>query len=208
MNIQSYLEVCKNNVDEHNVEALLRRRRDRFLSYCETEKHRGGLDPDLLLTSPQGQENIRILFARCIEEILEAINSEEVDHYKEELIDALNFGTSLLFLLPENRTDQAISHFSESLAHLPENVNHSESWWPERLLLIAAQSFNGLLETLRNRPWQNRTQQPYFTGAKELESSVTNLWFALAGQFEDWTEFCTFYLAKDEVLSFRIKTKY
>lgn len=208
MNIQEYMAESRANMLEHNAFALLERRRNTFLGYCETEKGRGGIDPDIPLNMPKGQEQVRVLFARCLEEILEALDSREIDHYKEELIDALNFGTSMLFFFPKWRENENLVELAEILDQIPHMVSFSVNMPPSTLFMGVAKGYSRLLEKLRNRAWQKRTQQPYFTGETDMLAAIQNLWMIVAGEFDSWEEFCSFFLAKDEVLKFRLRTKY
>lgn len=180
-----------------------------FYGYCAIETQNGGIDPSISLSLPRGQDQVRLLFARTVEEVLEAYHADDLTHFLEELIDAINFATSLLFLVDFHREethDQANQLLDRALTsarygtldriHIPE------------MLMQTARAMHPLLESLRNRSWMNHSQHPYFQGHKDLLAAVYHVWINILPFFESQDHFKQFYVAKDRVLQFRLATKY
>lgn len=180
-----------------------------FYGYCHIETQNGGIDPSISLSLPRGQDQVRLLFARTVEEILEAYHSEERTHFLEELIDAINFATSLLFLVDFHREevqDQACSLLDHAL-EVAKYGTRDRLHIPE-MLMQTTRAMHPLLESLRNRSWMNHSQHPYFQGHRDLLDAVYMVWLNVLPFFESSDHFRQFYVAKDRVLQFRLATKY
>lgn len=209
MNIQDFMdEVIESG--PYTPAQLLAERKASFLGFCEVEKGQGGIDPAVDLSMPEGQRNARVLFARCIEEVLEAIEADDEDHFYEELIDALNFGASILYLSglspeAEPRVTNALTAGLTEKSIYKSDVGLTKS---VTLVGFVAFVFGDFLPKLRNRSWQNSVQHPYFMGEDELTGCVINLWLIIAQRFKSYDHFAEFFMAKDRVLKFRLETKY
>lgn len=213
MNILDYLpeiEVSEEQLSKH-AELVLTLREQTFDGFCAIEREKGGIDPSYPLYTTQGQNNVRQLFARTMEELFESDESESREHRLEELIDALNFGLSLLFL--GNWINTVDDLWRENLLHtLNETPSEFREKYPDlgfaNQLYDLGSAFSPLLAKLRNRTWQNQAQQPYFGGNSELVRAVAHLYGMVVSNFQDVREFLLYFIAKDMVLKFRIASKY
>lgn len=208
MNVQSFLpNYANDDMSGYDAKTLLSLRGDVFHAFCQRESCNGGIDPACSLSMPKGQENVRVLFARTVEELLEARASEERDHFLEELIDAINFGTSILFLNHNNET--LLPALSDSIDNLFGMKHYTASEFPfDTRIIRILDAFSPLLEKLRNRAWQNGAQHPYFMGSMQIRQAIYVLWAEVIACFDSPEDFKRMYMAKHDVLNFRLKTKY
>lgn len=190
-----------------SVMSLLETRCRTYQGFAEIEQARGFLTPTAPLHLPKSQEMVRILLLRGIEEALEANSSGTEDHYLEEMIDALNFWLAILVLDPKLSrgplADSFIFGWMEATARPTEPVHHRDLVWDVLLTM------NGVLEKLRNRPWQRNAQSTYYDGIPEIQEFAKQLGLTMCLVFKrDWEMFVRFYLAKDNVLQFRLRSLY
>ena len=68
-------------------------------------------------------------------------------------------------------------------------------------------AFSPLLEKLRNRAWQTGAQHPYFMGTRQIRNAILVLWTETMACFDSPEQFLQMYLAKADVLNFRLQTK-
>ena len=197
---------------------LLDLRKKTFHGFCAVEVQQGGLDPLVPLTTPRGQESVRVLVMRTLEEVMEAYHSHEKTHYQEEWVDAVNFATSLLFLPHQNQAKAFLDfiHLGASLQLEDEVGQYKPASWDSIRTIFNRQfvtdtllmKAHPLLETLRNRAWQNQVQNPHFMGSTPLIHFVYEVWFYAIEANGGWDHFCQMYKAKDAVLQFRLSTNY
>lgn len=216
MNVQTYLPKYRElDLRQYTARDLLQLRGDLFGAFCQRETHNGGIDPSHSLSIPKGQENVRVLFARTVEELLEARDSTERDHFLEELIDAINFGTAIVFLnhgsgvLLDQLADelQGLLEMKHYPVPVPASGPIDLRVFDIRIIRIL-QAFSPLLEKLRNRAWQNGAQHPYFLGSRQIQIAIRALWAEVMACFDSPEDFIRMYLAKADVLKFRLETKY
>lgn len=198
--------------------SLLHRRRKSHLGFLHVEAQMGLLRPGMRLDTAPGQEAARIYVMRGIEEILEAWEAREEPHQKEEMIDAINyFWTLAIFddhLWGEGRpvvSPFIIAAFSIAFPELREGENplpRRDTLFKLEVLPKILNRLNSFLATLRNRGWQNAPQSSYFEGVEELGRFLTTITAFILSHFESWDEFWQYYVAKDEVLLWRIQSKY
>lgn len=180
-----------------------------YRGFAEIEEGKGILRPRMSLASSIGQEAFRILFARGLEELWEAKYSQESAHRLEELIDSLNFVWSLLIIDPEH---PPITDLSRDLYHAwqrgRDRISNGQIPDIEDSILCVFDAAGFVLEKLRNRAWQNNTQSLYFDGWHELRRFVSIHFEEISTWFSSWDEFVRYFLAKDNVLQFRLRTNY
>lgn len=191
--------------DEHETWVyLLKRRRSTYQGFAVIEEQGGGiLSPQLSLATARGQEAIRVLVMRVLEELMEAEESTEAEHFEEELIDALNYAWVLLigdptFKVVENESVTRFLSYSWRNREFGDDVTTCDLF----------RASGELLETLRNRAWQHNAQSLYFDGWPVLVSFVLRVSRYVFSRFKDWPSFWKMFLAKDEVLKFRLSTSY
>ena len=193
----------------YTIRDLFAARKTSFLGFCEVEKDQGGIDLSVNISMPDGQRNARDLYARTVEELLEAFDSHEPAHMREELIDSLNFATGIIYLggISESTEAHLISEL-ESIFSVDQVIYKGSSYLTKSDIGQGANSFSSFLEKLRNRTWQHSVQHPYFMGEKELVKSLVKFWLFIAMHFQNYEEFSHYFMAKDAVLKFRLETKY
>lgn len=214
MNIQQFWPAELPEVLQENTIAawseILIQRKEVYAGFCRIEEQHGFLTRSASLATSQGQEMIRILTMRMIEEILEMMHSGDPRHVKEEVIDAFNYGIMVALL------DSSItaSMWSDLLRKCRSGFEHdlrgvmSGPSFEQAAFMGLLDQLHSMLEKLRNRAWQNRSQSTYFDGWPQVLDFAEYLVAYIAIFFSDWEEFVSFYLAKQSVLTFRIETKY
>ena len=182
-------------------------RQETFEGFAKIENGRGFLDVNASLSSAKGQEMARILFMRCIEELAEAADSKDPDHLREELVDAINYAWTVALLDPE-KPNVFYQNLSSHYAHLSKSEPTPTFYYPASFIGLSVLDLSPVLEKLRNRAWMNRSQSLSFEGWNELTVFLARLTRSIVCQFDDWTQFVQFFLSKDNVLQFRLRTQY
>lgn len=188
------------------LDAMLSSRREVYRGFAAIEDQRGGLPIEISLTTSRGQEVARSLIMRSIEELTEALDAKARVHMLEELIDAINYLWTLLIVDPNSMPGVPLE---SCLWHLLYGqVRWGSDYLSElaigRYCMLAAP----LLSRFRNRPWQNSPQSLYFDGKAELENFVITGSVLIMSLFKSWDEFYSLWIAKDEVLRFRLRSNY
>jgi len=208
MNVNEYLP----HIDPkaYSLSDLIDFREMDFLGFCAREKENGGIDPAVPLYMPKGQENVRVLFARTVEEVLESLESVDEIHRQEELIDAWNFALSMMFLntgTPSARIKDAfivaVNKYRRRYEALAAEEGRDLKSMEEGLI-----PFTDLLGKLRNRAWQQNTQHPVFNGTPELLRALAHFHLWVERNFPTPEEFVAMNVAKHRVLEFRLQTNY
>jgi hypothetical protein len=200
---------------------LFEQRRITYRGFASLEEHQGFLKIEQSLASAKGQEMVRILFARGIEEMLESRDSQDQFHFQEEMIDSLNYLMAIPLLDPYYNTVAAdlaqacCAGFDSSMMNVLrfmkwEQVYSNYDQAGTQALLAILDSANLMLEKLRNRAWQNSPQSTYFDGWPTVIQFLSTVIRAIGKTafWGDWTKFVEFFMAKDAVLQFRIRSKY
>ena len=226
-------DVKRNSLVAWDYLLSLRLRSYRGFAQVEMEGNKGFLRPSADLATSLGQEMVRVLFARGMEELIEAMDAEDTDHVLEELIDSLNYflaipllaaGTELgdsqvtvLGYTAQVCYDAFDSLHVETGVGIPDlNAATSGKGIPEVDVLSPGgivgllTSAGTMLEKLRNRGWQNSPQSLYFDGYPSIAGFIRYLIRMYCGTaFKgDWEHFAKFFIAKDKVLQFRLRSMY
>ncbi len=183
---------------------ILDRREKTFLGFLEVEKEKGFLKPSSIHL-PQTQDMVRILLFRTLEEFSEAIMAEDMKHHKEEIIDALNFLYSIYFL------DTSYLERESVMGMLLDFSREKFFMWDKLDIMDLGNLtyYCGQFgDYLRNRSWMNQPQDLYFNGSAELLMLFRKITVIAFSAFESFDDFYRYYVAKDEVLQFRIRSKY
>lgn len=192
---------------------MVRMRYATFKGFCDLEKDKGFLHIGTPLETSKGQEMLRILLFRTIEEYAEALESSSADHRKEELIDCFNYllGARMIEVdSPDHPLlqDEGISSVLYN-AWITAKEGNGFSYPPSTLMLgQISQCLGQVGDMLRNRSWMNHAQDMYFTGRPSLDTAVAIVSIAIFASFKNFEEFWRFFVAKDNVLLFRLRTKY
>lgn len=188
---------------------LLEMRHQTFLGFANIEQAKGFVAPKASFSTSRGQEMLRILLFRVIEECVESFQSTERTHLLEEAIDALNYLLSAAMLDPRVFTPESLSN----LCHSSWNQVQLQMLWKSRLTtedlgLISISLSGDLTDSFRNRAWMNNSQAIQFEGNEIMAIALKAVMIKLFSLFTDWSEFYRFYIAKDMVLQFRLNTSY
>lgn len=195
-----------------------------YVGFAQLEEFQGFLRPQQSLSTTWGQEMVRILFARGIEEMLESRDSNDKFHFQEEMIDALNYLMAIPVLDPLYN-NVALNLHAACENGFREGIDwcklSDDTWsWDTvyktyreagtRAIYGILDPANDMLEKLRNRAWQNSPQSTYFDGwpfvARFLRAVVCEI--SKTAFWGDWKTFVEFFVAKDKVLQFRLRSKY
>lgn len=199
----------REHVTENEVRKMLDHRTAVHRGFAELEVRKGVLAPQMDFCSTRGQEGIRILVQRTIEEFMEAYTSEDRAHVLEELVDSINYLWILALIDPNAPRDHMVKAIYDGL-------NYTNGDWissaNKRLDIYTigafTYAFNGLLEKLRNRAWMHNSQDIYFAGWEDIAFALAVGTRHCRVHFNSWEEFAQYYYAKDLVLQFRLKSKY
>lgn len=192
---------------EHSPElwsTLIEFRRQTWTGFASIEAERGFVKPKVSPATSQGQEIIRILCFRVLEELAEAFTSEDRDHYMEELIDAFNYLLSIFLLSGKQSPDLPEYLYSVSAGALGsrrgKKIQQTDLGYVT--VILGAE----LGDLLRNRAWMNNSQNTYFDG--DLFKILEPIFILIWSFFDDYVSFWQYFVAKDSVLQFRLKSKY
>ena len=173
-----------------------------FKGFATIEAEKGFVRPIVNLSSTHGQETLRLLAFRVIEELGEAHLSQDPDHYYEELIDALNYLLSLTLLegkiQPELLTQLEAS--TKAIGKHTGRMNFATVGY------CSVELGGKMGDFLRNRPWMNQAQSTYFDG--DLVKLIKTTLDTILSLFPDSATFYRYFVAKDSVLQFRLKSRY
>lgn len=183
---------------------LLDRRQSTYRGFTSIESQKGFLRPEASLNTSNGQEMVRILLFRVLEEIGESFDSVDPDHVKEEAVDAVNYLLAIPALDPRSlNRDRLIPVLMTAVQTATWDRPYDHKQIGETVLL-----FSRIGDTLRNRAWMENAQDTYFSGALYLQDVIGLVMSQLMGVCSNFDEFCRIYIAKDEVLNFRLRSKY
>jgi len=190
-------------LSSESLKALLVVRQETFLGFMDREHNKGILFTPFDLRTPKGQDVARLFFWRCIEEYAEAISATALEHRLEELIDAFNYASAML-----------VGTSNIWLGDLMEMV--PESWdspiqreVPTRVRMgTIAYELANVTETFRNRSWMENSQSNYFDGMAQYRKTLFWAIRQIGKGFDSWEEFWRYFMAKDAVLKFRLRSNY
>lgn len=190
------------------IAQLLELRRETFHGFLQREARRGLLnEQSLSLSSPRGQDAFRLLLFRCLEELMEAQHSVSISHVKEEVIDAINYFLSLALLDREFHLQALAAELAACVSQCAF-CHSSDVQPPAETAAQLIQNASAVLETLRNRAWQSHAQSAHFDGYELLSTYMCSGLLLLLQYFTGWEEFVSYYIAKDRVLQFRLRSGY
>lgn len=214
MNVLEYLEtieVIPSSID--TWKNLVDLRAATFQGFAEIEQHNGFIKPTVTFHSARGQDTIRLMGYRVIEELTESARAgDSIEHRLEELIDAFNYLISIPLLDPVTvKRDQLVLELSDEVDHneLIDRWGNLDWFLTDGGYGWIVQELTWVLgDTLRNRAWMNHAQDLYFSSGRPLLNVIGNIGGTIISCFENWEQFYRYYLAKDQVLQFRLRTKY
>jgi hypothetical protein len=186
-----------------------------YRGFASIEKNKGLLQPEVSLNTPHGQEMLRMLMFRTIEECVESINSRDRDHELEEVIDAYNYLWAMLIIDPVRfKPLELATMLHKTFIDPSSTTNMTWSGHPGGALdtrdvgEIAEWLAGDVGEVLRNRAWMQNAQDNYFAGIDVLRIAICRVTYRLYRVFPSWTSFAAMYIAKDAVLQFRLRSNY
>lgn len=187
---------------------LFRLRQATWEGFASIEARKGIVKPKVSISSSYGQEVLRIIMFRVLEEAAESLLAEDQTHVKEELIDAMNYLMSLFLLDPEINPDGDYLFLGEAFGKMLESVEWDEAF-TQRELGECTKLLGGVLsDKLRNRAWMNQAQDFYFSGREIFYETLLQVASLFLRPFSGLRGFVSLYIAKDRVLQFRLRSKY
>jgi hypothetical protein len=205
MDIKDYWPL--NPPPENTVEAwneMVAMRLETWQGFNQREAKEGFLKIGTPINTKQGQEMIRIIAYRVLEELAESFDSTDSDHAYEELIDAFNYllgiflmGKSVAPHLPRFLQEVSEESFSGTTS-LHITLRHLG----EATVILGVQ----MGDLLRNRAWMQQAQSTYFDG--DLSGILRPLFSLIFRLFPSFGAFWSYYVAKDAVLQFRLRSNY
>jgi hypothetical protein len=208
MNIRDYWPDVIPTSEKSTWMEFCQMRRNTFLGFARLEASRGFINPAVSVRTSQGQEIVRILALRVLEEIGEAYQSSEEAHFLEELIDAFNYLLSLhqYFGIQDEQIVSYLMTVSKESLGTRYRDEHRLPFLLNRIGEITLALGATLGDSLRNRAWMVHTQNSYFDG--DLEKIFYPVYHTIFSYFEDFEHFASYFIAKDRVLQFRLRSKY
>lgn len=202
---------------ETKIRWMLEYREVVFDGFYKLEVAQGTAPEVRSLSTTQGQDAIRNYLFRTLEEIGESILSHDRPHLLEELIDAVNYYLSVMMFDPvsidPNRLhvvlEEVLSQnwFSKD-AHLKGHVVFSDV---DRTYFLgkATLQCSVISDYLRNRSWMRQAQANQFAGADEMFNFLRFFMTCMIlPYFCNLDEFYSYYMAKNDVLKFRLDSNY
>jgi len=188
---------------------MIVRRWNTFSEFASIESRNGYLQPTIRFATAKGQELVRMIMFRVLEEFAESILAKEEAHWKEELIDGLNY----LMVIPLLDADICSMKDLAKICHdqTPQRsagLYYNSQWTASVLGHVTTMLAGELADTFRNRAWMNQAQDIYFSGAEVLLDKFATVLYLVVHSFESFDEFWRYFIAKDEVLQFRLRSKY
>lgn len=186
---------------------VLKHRTETFRGFAAVEEKNGLLHPEMKVNSSGAQDVIRLFLMRGLEEAIEARDSIERDHFYEEMIDSFNFLSSIFIMDPE----LPLEAFSQALYRGWRDEEKDVSYFFDmnHHIVMTLVHAGPLLEKLRNRSWQQNAQSTYFDGIPQLIEFAQWVGGSFCVAFNhDWEQFIQYYLSKDNVLQFRLRSMY
>lgn len=192
-------------------EDLLRRRQETSKGFTEIEEKNGGFVRTIApLSTMRGQEILRIILFRVLEELTESFLADDEKHQHEECVDAFNY--LLMATMLDIATGLGITGISQLAVLLYEAAEEAE-WRDEEigpldLGMFVAFLAGDLTDTLRNRTWMLNAQDFYFSGQEVFRTAVKNTALKIFETFPSFDNFWRFFVSKDDVLRFRLRSHY
>lgn len=182
---------------------MMSRRSERSKGFSKVEAEKGFLTLGHPFSSTRGQEILRICLYRLIEEWAESFMAQDRKHILEEQIDAFNYLATITLLEDPDALEWGAMIF-HSAAKARWADDERIPYTTHHLVLECGK----IGDILRNRSWMHNAQDIYFGGRYELHACLKRIAQMIMSYFPTWEEFWRFYIAKDEVLAFRIRSNY
>ena len=206
MDIRDYWVPFTGPNDDQHWSQFIEARDATFKGFAQREASQGFINPAVSVKTTHGQEMVRILAMRVLEELAEAHQSADDDHFFEELIDAFNYLLSLHMFVKPEALEIYLAHISKtSLGFKWKGETRPTLKYYDLGECVIALG-NNLGDELRNRAWMLNTQNSYFDG--DMEKILLPVYSLILGFFKDFQHFATFFMAKDAVLQFRLRSSY
>lgn len=208
-------------VDEEVVgdklEAIFNRQRELMAKYHDIELRSGLMqteDCPVNLDDKRGQARIKDFSWRVIEEVGEALDayySDDMIHFKEELIDGLHFLTELTILSGFDKMfggelgEISLENLYEESKHISDKKG--EVRLNEDVTRLVAE-LGMMCNCLKNKPWK---QTNMVTDKNNFVKQLQNVWIiyvSLLSQYMSVNEIVNTYLKKSQVNKFRQRSNY
>lgn len=187
---------------------LMLHRSNTAWGFYELEKGHGALVVGVPLSDSAAQDSLRLLLYRTMEEVMESVDADSIDHAREEAIDAINYLLGMVVVEKrwENLPVQNQNVLVAALTNMSPNfvgIRLDE----DDVARINRAIFSRFSPFLRNRAWTAQTQH-FFFDYGEFYQMVVEVVGVLMETFESMHQFWQYFLAKDAVLQFRLRSQY
>ena len=202
--------------DEFKLHAIFARQRELMDKYHDIELKSGLMqteDDPLDLNDKRAQARIKDFAWRVTEEIGEALDSyiaeDDLDHFKEELVDGLHFLTEMTILVGLTPEDFA-EHFDvESNQIMERLLGFPFTTSVPNAVMEFVRRMGMTCNCLKNKPWK---QSQMLTDKNKFYNNLFSAWkayfFLLSCGFSDAQEVTDIYLKKSQVNKFRQRSNY
>ena len=192
----------------HAVGQLLQRRFKVSRGFYELERQQGHFPEEVDLATPDTQDYVRLLGFRFLEELSESRDSVDEAHRLEELIDAINY------LLNMAQIDARYVSEAELVNYIDQCIQR-DVWGcfyltnsDSNFIEIVTGITGKMADTLRNRSWMEQAQDIQWSGKFVFMEVFKNAFELIISEFPSWEIFWKYFVAKDDVLNFRLQSKY
>lgn len=219
MNI-THVEVNRDDFTGDRLEAIFNRQKELMAKYHDIELKSGLLqteDCPVNINDKKGQARLKDFAWRMTEEIGEAIDSlyidHDLEHYAEELIDALHFLTEFTILSGVEPKDLMPVDYNPDMGDMLTGICHLEihdnpDGFREAMFTEHIRTMGMTCNCLKNKPWK---QTMMLTDKANFTKHLKQVWFNFMAllRYEMSTDdiFLT-YVKKSEVNKFRQRSNY
>lgn len=201
------------NITGDKLEAIFNRQKELMEKYHHIEERSGLMqttDCPVNLDDKRGQARIKDFSWRVTEELgeaLDALRSNDIPHYREELIDGLHFLTELSILSGVDLDYIYSSDYGDRLDGIVRDNNNSTD---NINLLITefVENIGMMCNCLKNKAWK---QTNMLTDKNNFYSQLKKVWctyISILSTSLNSDEIVDVYLRKSQVNKFRQRSNY
>ena len=188
------------------LQAIFDRQKELMSKYHDIELRSGLMqteDCPVNLDDKRGQARIKDFAWRVMEEVgeaLDALESLDKEHFKEELVDGLHFLTELTIL-----TGFEFNYEGDGVDYL---IKHNITGNLETLVTSLVKNLGMMCNCLKNKPWK---QTSMVTDKNNFYLQLAMVWyvyFSILTYTMEGDEIVDIYLRKSQVNKFRQRSNY
>lgn len=199
-------------VNGDKLKAIFERQKELMAKYHDIEKRSGLMqteDCPVNLDDKRGQARIKDFSWRVMEEVgeaLDALGSQDKEHYHEELIDGLHFLTELTILsgfdmerIPSGENDDKLDFLFSCCFHGIKLDN---------LIAMLVESLGMMCNCLKNKPWKQTNMVTDKENFYIKLQAVWSIYISILNITMTADEVVNIYLKKSQVNKFRQRSNY